>query len=130
MNIQCDCGSVVASVNNRIVTTGFCHCEDCRELRQIPFFPVVAWEGNDLNIIKGAEHLEVFQHPTKRMKRAYCKHCGETIYNTNAMEWKIMSQPLIAKNNNGTLPNEFRSQAHFFYSRRVIDINDNLPKIG
>jgi hypothetical protein len=130
MNIQCDCGSVIASTNNRVVTTGYCHCEDCREIRQTPFFPVVAWEGDDLNIVKGSEHLETFQHPKKRMKRVFCKHCGETVFSTNAMGWKIVSQPLIAKSNNGKLPAEYQSQAHFFYSHRIIDINDNLPKIG
>ena len=43
--------------------------------------------------------------------------CGATVYNTNAMGWRLVSQLLIRKCNNGDLPEEFQSNAHFYYAR-------------
>ena len=61
-------------------------------------------------------------------ERSSCKHCGETVYNSNAMGWRLISQLLISKRNGGELPQELSSNAHFFYDRRIIDINDQIPK--
>ncbi|WMN90544.1 GFA family protein [Vibrio parahaemolyticus] len=128
--IQCDCGTIEAKTTDFPITTGYCHCEDCRELRQLPFFPVVAFEKFNVEIIKGLDSISIYQHPTKRMTRVFCEHCGETLYNTNAMGWKVFSQQVMEKGNNGKLPPSMNPRAHFFYSRRIIDINDSLPKIG
>ena len=62
------------------------------------------------------------------MTLVFCKHCGETVYNTNAMGWRLVSQLLIRKCNNDELPEEIRSNAHFFYDRRIVDIDDQLSK--
>ncbi|MGV6827394.1 MAG: hypothetical protein ACWA5Q_10500, partial [bacterium] len=66
--------------------------------------------------------------PTLEMTRVFCKHCGEVLYNTNAMNWRLVSQILIRKCNNDELPPELASNAHFYYDRRIVDIDDNLPK--
>jgi len=62
------------------------------------------------------------------MKRIYCSQCGETLYNTNAMDWRVVSQLLISKCHDDQLPEELHSESHFFYGRRIIDIDDDLPK--
>ncbi len=74
------------------------------------------------------DSLQVYQHPTKRMRRCYCAHCGETLFNTNAMDWRVVSQLLIRKCYDGALPEALRPRAHFFYGRRIVDIDDDLPK--
>nr|WP_242523623.1 GFA family protein [Microbulbifer salipaludis] len=106
----------------------YCHCEDCRELLQVPFHSVNAWDPEKVEITRGREAVVEYQHPHKRMTRVFCKHCGEVLYNTNAMGWKLVSQLLYRKCNAGPLPVSFQSNAHFFYDRRVIDIDDGLPK--
>ena len=127
-SVHCDCNSVEVEMPGAPRVHAYCHCEDCRELLQIPYHSVLAWEENQLEVTNRQGDIVEFQHPTKRMKRIFCKHCGDVLFNTNAMGWKIVSQLMFRKCNNDQLPNGFQSNAHFFYDRRVIDIDDDLPK--
>ena len=126
--VHCDCGSVSLSMKGTPKVHAFCHCEDCRNLLDVPYHSVTAWEAEDVQFTSGEEHAVVYQHPTLEMTKVFCKHCGETVYNTNAMGWKLVSQLLISKCNDDELPEELKSNAHFFYDRRIIDVDDKLPK--
>ena len=42
--IQCNCGSTELTITNNPKVRGICHCEDCRELLDVPFHTVNAWE--------------------------------------------------------------------------------------
>ncbi len=81
-----------------------------------------------MTIDEGAEQVIAYQHPTRRMQRFYCADCGETLFNSNAMDWRIVSQLLIRKCYAGELPQPLHSKMHFFYGRRIVDIDDDLPK--
>jgi len=106
----------------------FCHCEDCRALLDVPYHSVTAWDADKVRITSGAEDTVEYKYPTLEMTRVFCKHCGETLFNTNAMGWRLVSQLLIRKCNDDELPEELESNAHFYYDRRIIDIDDHLPK--
>ena len=126
--IHCECGAVSLQLTGLPRVKGYCHCEDCRELLDIPFHSVTAWNKDQVAIVSGDDNLIEYQHPRLEMKRIYCSHCGETLYNTNAMDWRVVSQLLIRKCNDDELPAELHSESHFFYDRRIIDIDDDLPK--
>ena len=126
--IHCDCGKVSATLEGNPRVRAHCHCEDCRDLLDVPFHSVTAWNRKQLEVTNGEELLSEYQHPTLKMKRIYCSNCGETLYNTNMLNWRVVSQHLIRKCNNDKLPDELQSDGHFFYERRIIDINDDLPK--
>lgn len=126
--VNCDCNAVEVTMTGSPKVHAFCHCEDCRELLQVPYHSVLAWEPNQVEVIKGQNDTIEFQHPTKRMTRVFCKNCGDILYNTNAMGWKLISQLLFRRCNNDELPSSYQSNAHFFYDRRIIDIEDSLPK--
>ena len=72
--------------------------------------------------------LSEYQHPQLDMKRMFCSGCGETLFNTNAMDWRVVSQLLIRKCNGDELPDELHSDSHFYYARRIVDVDDDLPK--
>ena len=127
-HIECDCGAVKVSLRGGPKVRGFCHCEDCRDLLKIPYHSVTAWERDQVSVDEGADKLVAFQHPTKRMKRFYCVDCGETLFNSNAMDWRIVSQLLIRKCYGGELPAPLQPEMHFFYGRRIVDVDDPLPK--
>jgi hypothetical protein len=127
-HLACDCGAIEFSLQGEPKVRGFCHCEDCRELLKIPYHSVTAWEKEQLSVSKGADHVIAFQHPTKRMKRFYCDNCGDTLFNSNAMDWRVVSQLLIRKCHEGELPAALHSKMHFFYGRRIVDVDDELPK--
>ncbi len=126
--VECDCKTVKISMTGEPRVRGFCHCEDCRELLKIPYHAVTAWNEDQVTVEQGADSLLSYQHPTLEMKRCFCKYCGETLFNTNAMNWRIVSQNLLRKCYAGKLPAALRSQSHFFYGRRIVDIDDDLPK--
>lgn len=126
--VHCDCGSVEVSMAGVPRVHAYCHCEDCRALLDVPYHSIVAWEADDVSISSGQEHTVEYKYPTLDMTRVFCKHCGETLYNTNAMGWKLVSQLLIRKCNDDELPEEFQSNAHYFYDRRIVDIDDQLAK--
>lgn len=128
--IQCECGSIKAELSGEPKVRGFCHCEDCREFLKVPYHSVNAWEKEQVTITLGESHLATYQHPSKRMQRFYCSRCGETMFNSNAMDWRVVSQLLVSKCHQGALPSELKSQSHFFYDRRIVNINDDLPKRG
>jgi len=126
--VRCDCGTVQVTMTGTPKVHGYCHCEDCRDLLQVPYHCVLAWEPEQLEITRGAQSVKTFQHPTKRMMRVFCSDCGEVLYNTNAKGWKLVSQLLVLKTHDYILPESFQPSSHFFYDRRIINIDDPLPK--
>ena len=126
--IHCECGSVAGILSGSPRVRGHCHCEDCRDLLNVPFHSVTAWNPDQLTITQGEDVLKEYQHPHLDMKRIYCSRCGETLYNTNAMDWRVVSQHLIKKCSGGELADGLQAESHFFYDRRLFDIDDDLPK--
>lgn len=126
--VHCDCGTVEVTMTGSPKVHAYCHCEDCRELLQVPYHSVLAWEADEVEITRGEQHAKTFAHPSKKMTRVFCTDCGEVLYNTNAMGWKLVSQLLVLKTNGNKLPESFQPNAHFFYDRRIVDIDDPLPK--
>ena len=126
--VHCDCGAIELDMTGTPIVHAYCHCEDCRDLLDVPYHSVTAWNPDNVTITSGGEFAVEYQHSSLDMKRIFCKQCGETVYNTNAMGWKLVSQLLIRKCNKGVLPEEFQSNAHFYYDRRIIDIDDQIEK--
>lgn len=127
-NVHCDCGAVEVEMTGTPRVQAFCHCEDCRTLLDVPYHSVTAWDADKVGIMSGVEDTVEYKYPTLEMTRVFCKRCGETLFNTNAMGWRLVSQLLIRKCNNDELPEELESNAHFYYDRRIVDIDDQLPK--
>jgi hypothetical protein len=95
----------------------------------VPFHSVCAWEKDALKIVAGSSEISEFQHPTLKMRRFFCSKCGETVFNSNAMDWRVVSQLLISRCLGG-LPAELQPLSHFFYSQRIVTVDDDLPKKG
>lgn len=129
-HVKCDCGSIELSMTGAPRVHAYCHCEDCRALLDVPYHSITAWDAGQVDITRGQEQAVEYKYPTLEMTRVFCTQCGETLYNTNAMGWKLVSQLLIRKCNDGVLPGALQSDAHYFYDRRIIDIDDQIPKHG
>ena len=126
--ISCKCNSVSLTLHKKPIVHAFCHCTDCRDLLDIPYHSVTAWKEENVSFNKGKDDITIYQHPTLKMQKHFCSFCGEILFNTNGMNWRVVSQLLISKCNNGILPEELKSSRHFFYEQRVTDIKDSLPK--
>ncbi|MCG7919849.1 MAG: GFA family protein [Candidatus Thiodiazotropha taylori] len=128
--VQCDCGRVALSMYGEPRVHAFCPCEACRNLLDVPYHSIVAWDAPQVSITSGEDQVTEYKYPTLEMTRVFCNHCGEVLYNTNAMGWRLVSQLLISKCHDGELPEELHSNAHYFYDRRIVDIDDTIPKGG
>ena len=126
--IACDCGAVAVELAGAPRVQGHCHCQACRTLLNTPYHSVTAWNPDQVTVTRVADRLVAFQHPKLRMKKIFCTACGEVLYNTNAMDWRVVSQHLIAKAYGGSLPKELGSKSHFHYASRVVNVDDDLPK--
>ena len=126
--LSCTCGTVQLRVSGEPRVRGTCHCTDCRALLKIPFHEVTAWNPEQVEVEKGEDALQWYQHPSLRMQRVFCPECGDTVFNTNAMDWRVISQQFIRQALGGELPEELRSIRHFFYRQRLMAIDDELPK--
>lgn len=126
-DISCDCGAVNLHLTGTPRVRGHCHCNACRALLDIPFHSVTAWNPEQVEITAGEDKLQIFQHPNLTMKKVFCSACGEVLYNTNKMDWRVISQHLLIKNL-GELPGPLSSLSHFHYANRILDIDDALPK--
>ena len=127
-DIACNCGEVRFTLTGEPRVRGFCHCSDCRDLLDVPYHSVTAWNKEQVDVVAGADRITVFQHPGKQMKRFFCSSCGETLFNSNAKDWRVVSQMIIAKAYGGQLPDALSAKSHFFYAGRVVDVDDDLPK--
>ncbi len=126
--VSCDCGAIGITLSGAPRVRGPCHCQACRTLLNLPYHSLTAWNPAQLAVTKGADALVTFQHPRLKMKKIFCPTCGEVLFNTNAMDWRVVSMHLIAKNNDGALPDELAPLSHFHYAGRIVDVSDDLPR--
>ncbi len=126
--VVCDCGSVELQIKGEPVVHAYCHCQDCRDLLDVPFNALTAWNEDQVQVVKGEEALLEYKYPGKEMKRYSCKSCGALLFNTNVYGWRLVSQALVRKCHAGELPVGLESDKHFYYEERVVDITDPLPK--
>ncbi|ANJ66569.1 hypothetical protein A9404_03505 [Halothiobacillus diazotrophicus] len=126
--VHCDCGAVKMEMTGMPNVQAYCHCEDCRMLLDVPYHSITAWDRDQVVIKAGEDMLVEYKRPDREMTRVFCRLCGETLYNTNVMGWRLVSQLLIRKCNEFVVPEELRPTAHFYYNERVMNIDDALPK--
>ena len=126
--IQCKCNRVQLSLHNEPIVHAYCHCNDCRDLLDIPYHSVAVWSEENVSIDKGQDTITIYQHPSLKMQKHFCSQCGDVLFNTNIMDWRVVSQLLIARCYNNKLPSELVSDRHVFYEQRIINIADDLPK--
>lgn len=124
----CSCENVRVTMTGMPKVRGTCHCGDCRELLNVPYHAVNAWEKDKVTVVAGEGSMCEFSHPRLNMKKFFCSNCGDVIFNSNALDWRVFSQHFLTRSYGGELPLELQSKSHFFYGRRIVNIDDDLPK--
>lgn len=125
LRLHCFCGKAELRLSGEPSGAGTCHCADCRDFYAVPLFRAAIWQAAQ---ILGADHVAKLEHPAKRMSRFFCSGCGETLYGINRLDLRVVPLALIARQHNGELPPSWQPRMHLFYSQRVIDVFDALPK--
>jgi len=125
-SITCLCGATELHLRAQPAARANCHCASCRDFYATAMLSATAWHADDVSLARGT--LSHFAHPSKRLSRAFCAACGETLYGTNRLGMRVIPNAVMARAAGGSLPAALQPSMHLFYRERVIDIDDALPK--
>ena len=126
--VRCDCGAVELRLEGDPRVRAICHCRSCQDLLHVPFNRLGAWEPERVSLTRGSDELKSFKYPGKQLRRFWCGACGAPLYDTNRFGYLVFSQALLRKSLGGELVSGWSPDKHLFYSDRVVDVDDDLPK--
>jgi len=129
---RCYCSAVRYEVRADPVDAKICHCSVCQVLHGTPMQWAAIFRKRDIRFTDGVEHLRFYNSALNRCDRLLpckvaCALCGTLIADEGRNMW--LAFPTLF--NFGTppqVPKEFRPTCHIFYTMRVMDIADELPK--
>ena len=92
----------------------------------------VIFHKHDVRITKGIEHLNFYNSELKRHERILpckvsCALCGTLIADEGRNMW-LAFPSLFDFGGASKVPEKFKPTCHIFYSVRIIDMDDDLPK--
>ncbi|PHH86763.1 hypothetical protein CDD83_9793 [Cordyceps sp. RAO-2017] len=128
----CHCGSVVYWLSrDKPLASKFCHCADCRALHGAPFQWAAIFHKADMTFETGLDGLRFYQSATSRAQhhlpcKLRCSHCGTPIMDEGRN--MVLLFPTLLSLDTEQQRRDFRAQCHIFYSQRVVDLPDGLPK--
>ncbi len=59
--IRCDCGAGAVTLSGAPIVHAYCHCQDCRDLLNVPASALAAWDSDDARIARATERLIEYQ---------------------------------------------------------------------
>lgn len=118
----CFCGAVEIRATGEPKAMGYCHCRSCRSWSGGPVNAFTLWAPEDVEIVRGAEHVATYQK-TELSQRRYCRVCGGHLM---AAHPPLGMVDVFA----ATIPTlAFAPQVHVNYAETVLPIRDGLPKL-
>ncbi|MEJ2087748.1 MAG: GFA family protein [Gammaproteobacteria bacterium] len=129
---SCHCGAVRYEVAGDPVDAKICHCRDCRVLHGAPMQWAAIFHKEDVRFTAGTEHLLYYNAATRAREhvlpcKVACALCGTLIADEGRNMW-LAFPTLFDFGDPPQVPKAFRPTCHIFYSARVRDVADGLPK--
>lgn len=119
---SCYCGQVTVEVEGDPVFSAYCHCESCRKWHSAPMTALAAWPESAVRVSGDV----VVSEKNGETQRTSCAKCGGNVLTTRpGLGWKVV-YPLTLSGSDFA----YQPGAHIFYSERVVDFNDRLPKFS
>jgi len=114
----CFCGSVKIEAIGDPVDMGYCHCGSCRSYSGAPFVAFTIWPAER---VRATGEMGSY-NKIGTSDRKFCRHCGgHFMLDHPAMgvvDIRASALPSVA----------FAPKEHLFYSERVMNVPDGLPK--
>ena len=128
LEASCFCGAVRlrCDVATPPISVSICHCSSCRRLTGAPFLANLMLPADALTL-QGRDDTPpplTSLKTSKHVTRHRCSECHSPIYATLGKERIVVPTSLFAP----PLPAAWLPQHHLYYDRRVMDVNDELPK--
>jgi len=129
---SCFCNAVEYEVRSDPVDAKICHCLACQKLHGAPMQWAAIFHKHDVKITKGTEHLHFYNSDLNKHERILpckvsCTGCRTLIADEGRNMW-LAFPSLFHFGGTSNVPEKFKPTCHIFYSMRIIDIEDDLPK--
>eukprot|EP00164_Ancoracysta_twista_P019630 GFYU01034624.1.p2 GENE.GFYU01034624.1~~GFYU01034624.1.p2 ORF type:complete len:160 (-),score=30.69 GFYU01034624.1:49-528(-) len=131
---SCFCKKVEFSCEGQPTFSSICHCHICQRYTGGTSVHCVGFPPDNVKILKGEEYLKPFK-TSEHMTRYFCKECSGSVYNESHMEdypFKDVVASAFERDEDGTIKvlkeDAYKPSCHMFYTRRMIDAKDDLPK--
>ena len=129
---SCYCNAVGYEVRSDPVDAKICHCLACQKLHGAPMQWAVIFHKQDVRISQGIEHLHFYNSELHKHERILpckvsCASCNTLIADEGRNMWLAFPSLFHFRGTSG-VPDNFKPTCHIFYSMRIIDIDDDLPK--
>ncbi len=119
---RCYCGEVQVEVKGDPVFNAYCHCESCRRWHSAPMTALAAWPDTSVKI----QGNITVATKNDESQRTSCANCGGSVLTTKpGLGWKVV-YPLTLSGSEFS----YQPTMHIFYSERVVDFGDELPKFS
>lgn len=132
-NGTCHCGKTKYQLSReKPLVSKYCHCTTCQRLHGSPFQWAAIFHKTDINFTHGHHDLAWYDPSecTTRHKlpcKVSCAYCRTPIMD-EGRNMILLFPTLIEGINTKEGREAFQAECHMFYSRRVVDIKDGLPK--
>lgn len=133
---QCYCGAVQFHCDSDPFFTQYCHCNKCREVAsnskreadKLGYAWTAGYLTSDFHITSGIDNLDAVNK--NNAKLLLCKTCHGLIYGISLDPDKQAGIGINVNNFNfrKAIPESFKPIRHIWYTNRVVNFSDNLPK--
>ena len=129
---SCHCKAIQYEVKSDPVDAKICHCLACQKLHGAPMQWAAIFHKRDVRIARGVEQLTFYSQAVNAHERILpckisCGRCGTLIADEGRNMW-LAFPSLFDFGGASLVPEKFKPTCHIFYSMRVIDMKDGLPK--
>ena len=129
---RCHCGTVRYQASSDPVDAKICHCTMCQKLHGAPMQWAAIFHKHHIRFCAGTDRLRFFNSALNTAGRILpckvsCGHCGAHIADEGRNMW-LAFPSLFDFGSPPKIPEAFKPRCHIFYSARVLDVDDGLPK--
>ena len=134
LEITCPCGKCKIRAINEPLGCGVCHCNECRVITQGVAFEGVAFPKQSFETLEG--NLVSLPRPDGiKMTEHRCGECLSMLYHTEIHELDILGTSEIRRCGRTKKHPEdddrfLKPAFHCWYSERLYDVDDELPKFS
>lgn len=117
----CGCGAVTFTAQGKPRWQGYCHCRSCQRAHAAPLLACAIFSVDDFSFSGGVELVTV-TGGEGATKRFVCTRCGTKVFNQPHPSVRTVMISLCEERD------WFQPEAHLWWSERLVDVADDLPK--
>ncbi len=119
---SCYCGAISVTVKGPPRASAICHCHSCRKWHAAPINAWSIWKSADVTI----SGPMITSSENEASGRVSCAKCGGCVANHKPKVNMTVVYPMTLAGSGFA----FEPASHIFYSERVMDFADDLPKFA